>query len=34
VEECRAALTGALQQLAREVVTKGTELNKLVTRGK
>ena len=34
VEECRAALTKALQQLAREVVTKGTELNRLVTRGK
>ncbi|WP_164017513.1 AHH domain-containing protein [Pyxidicoccus trucidator] len=34
VEECRAALTRALQQLAREVVTKGTELNRLVTRGK
>ncbi|QDE92880.1 hypothetical protein BHS06_30040 [Myxococcus xanthus] len=33
VEECRAALTKALQQLAREVATKGTELNRLVTRG-
>ncbi len=34
VEQCRAALTKALQQLASEVVTKGTELNRLVTRGK
>ncbi|NVJ03675.1 AHH domain-containing protein [Myxococcus sp. AM001] len=34
VEECRAALTKALQQLASEVVTKGTALNRLVTRGK
>ncbi|WP_426754825.1 AHH domain-containing protein [Myxococcus sp. Y35] len=33
VEECRAALTRALQQLAREVATAGTELNLLVTRG-
>ncbi|MFP2958315.1 AHH domain-containing protein [Myxococcus sp. 1LA] len=34
VDECRAALIRVLQRLAREVVTKGTELNKLVTRGK
>ncbi|WNG61869.1 hypothetical protein F0U59_49540 [Archangium gephyra] len=31
--ECRAALTRALDWLAREIATPGTELNQLVTRG-
>ncbi|AKQ63650.1 putative lipoprotein [Myxococcus hansupus] len=34
VEECREALTKALRQLAKEVVTQGTELNRLVTHGR
>lgn len=34
VEECREALTRALQKLAREVSTRGTDLNKLVTQGR
>ncbi|MDY7227722.1 AHH domain-containing protein [Hyalangium rubrum] len=32
VVECRGALTGALQRLARQISTPGTELNQLVTR--
>jgi hypothetical protein len=32
VVECRAALTGALQKLAKQIATPGTELNQLVTR--
>jgi hypothetical protein len=32
VVECRAALTGALQRLAKQISTPGTELNQLVTR--
>jgi hypothetical protein len=32
VVECREALTGALQKLARQIATPGTELNRLVTR--
>ncbi|GMU10277.1 AHH domain-containing protein [Corallococcus caeni] len=34
VEDCRAALTRALEILAREVKKPGTELNLLVTRGR
>ncbi len=34
VEECREALTRALQKLAKEVSTRGTDLNKLVTQGR
>jgi len=30
--ECREALTGALQKLARQIAAPGTELNQLVTR--
>ncbi|CAM4531914.1 AHH domain-containing protein [Myxococcus xanthus] len=33
VEECRKVLTKALQQLAREAATQGTEINKLLTHG-
>jgi hypothetical protein len=32
VVECRRALTGALQKLATQIATPGTELNQLVTR--
>ncbi len=32
VVECRSALTGALQKLAKQIATPGTELNQLVTR--
>jgi len=32
VVECRGALTGALQRLARQIATPGSELNQLVTR--
>jgi hypothetical protein len=32
VVECRAALTGALQKLAKKIATPGTELNQLVPR--
>jgi hypothetical protein len=32
VVECRAALTGQLQKLAKQIATPGTELNQLVTR--
>jgi hypothetical protein len=31
VVECRRALTGALQKLAKQIATPGTELNQLVT---
>ncbi|WP_090484789.1 AHH domain-containing protein [Myxococcus virescens] len=34
VESCRKALTSALNEMAEEVITQGTELNRLVTRGK
>jgi hypothetical protein len=33
IAECRAALTKALNWLAKEIATPGTELNQLVTRG-
>ncbi|MDY7227186.1 AHH domain-containing protein [Hyalangium rubrum] len=32
VAECRVRLTGALQDLAQQIATPGTELNRLVTR--
>jgi len=32
IVECQRALTGALQKLARQIATPGTELNQLVTR--
>nr|AYM52734.1 lipoprotein [Archangium disciforme] len=34
VEACRESLTAALRELAEEVATEGTKLNKLVTRSK
>jgi hypothetical protein len=34
VVACREALTTELKQLAKEVATKGTKLNKLVTRSR
>lgn len=33
IEQCRAALIDALEELARQIATPGTELNQLVTRG-
>jgi hypothetical protein len=32
LQQCRAALTKALDKLAKEIITPGTPLNKLVTR--
>jgi hypothetical protein len=32
IQQCRVALTRALEKLAREITTPGTKLNKLVTR--
>jgi hypothetical protein len=34
MQQCREALTAELQRLARQISKEGTELNKLVTRGK
>ena len=33
INQCRAALIDALEELARQIATPGTELNQLVTRG-
>ena len=34
VEACRKALTAELEKLAQEASTKGTEIHRLLTRGK
>jgi hypothetical protein len=34
IVECRARLVPALDDLARKIATRGTDLNRLVTQGK